>query len=211
MSSITTTTDSGTVLLSAHYLPLRELVETCRVYKRVLVDENELWQKQTLRSRTRIIGANGLQVLSVPVQHTGGKKVLVKDVRISYAEDWVRVHKGSLYSAYNSSAFFEFFRDELFHFFDKKPVFLLDLNMSLIRFLFARLRLPEPEFASSLQEEWADLRTLNEISSVTSQLKAGSPYHQVFAERVAGSGTNIAPFVPYLSVLDTLCNQGRLP
>ncbi len=211
MSSITTTTDSGTVLLSAHYLPLRELVEACCVYKRVLVDENELWQKQTLRSRTRIIGANGLQVLSVPVQHTGGKKVLVKDVRISYAEDWVRVHKGSLYSAYNSSAFFEFFRDELFQFFDKKPVFLLDLNMSLMRFLFARLRLPEPEFASSLQEEWADLRTLNEISSVTSLLKAGSPYHQIFAERVAGSGTNNAPFVPYLSVLDTLCNQGRLP
>jgi len=151
------------------------------------------------------------QVLSVPVQHTGGKRVPVKDIRISYAEDWVRVHKGALYSAYNRSAFFEFFRDELFLLYDSKPVFLLDLNMSLMRFLFTRLRLPEPEIASSLQEEWTDLRTLHEIGSVTSLLKAGSPYHQVFAERVTGSNTSHAPFVPYLSVLDTLCNLGRLP
>lgn len=211
MSSITTTTDSGIVLLSAHYLPLRELVETCRVHQRIFIDENELWQKQTLRNRTRIIGANGLQVLSVPVQHTGGKRVPVKDIRISYAEDWVRVHKGSLFSAYNRSAFFEFFRAELFHIFDKKPVFLLDLNMSLMRFLFKRLRLPEPEIASSLQEEWTDLRTLHEIGSVSSLLNAGSPYHQVFADRVAGSGNSCPPFVPYLSVLDTLSNLGRLP
>ena len=119
------------VLISSHYLPLREYLYLLLDADVIYVDENEVWQKQTLRNRTYLLGANGVQSLSIPVEHTGGVKTAIKDIKISYHQDWTRVHKGAIFSAYNTSAFFNYFKDDLFAIYDEQPTFLLDFNQKI--------------------------------------------------------------------------------
>ena len=89
------------------------------------------FQKQTYRNRCYIYGANGKQLLNVPIQKISGKKQLIKDVKIDYKSNWHSEHLKSLYSAYSSSPFFEYYIDDLKSIFENKEKFLLDLNIKI--------------------------------------------------------------------------------
>ena len=73
----------------------------------VLLEACESFIKQTWRNRCVIATANGLQTLTVPVEHGGSR--LIKDVRVSNHGSWRRVHWNTLQSAYSESPFFEFY------------------------------------------------------------------------------------------------------
>lgn len=185
------------------YLPPRELLVAISLTTHCFIDINEPWQKQTLRNRTYILGPNGVQTLTVPVCHSGRAKAPMKDIRISYAEPWVRIHKGALFSAYNSSAFFEYFREELFGIYESRPVFLVDLNETLHQFLRKRLRLGYGFGDINNQfKVTKDLRELAEIDILRATLPPGAAYPQVFGYKF--------PFTPYLSAIDVLSVQGHL-
>ncbi|MBL7924016.1 MAG: WbqC family protein [Bacteroidia bacterium] len=196
-------TDAGNgqlVLISSLYLPLRELLFLIRDADQILVDEQEIWQKQSLRNRSYILGPNGVQCLTVPVEHGAGRKAPVSDIRISYRESWVRVHKGALFSAYNSSPFFEYFKDALFAIYDRKPTFLTDLNAAINHLLFAKLKLPAPQvFKEPAPGPITDLRSFSDLARIQT-LPPLAPYPQVFSYK--------SPFAPELSVLDLLSNKG---
>lgn len=182
------------------YLPPVEWLHCLQHAHTVLVDVNSRWHKQSLRSRTRILSANGIQTLSVPVQHTGGKSVALKDIRISYHEAWVRVHKGALFSAYNTSPFFEYFREELQQIIDRQPVFLIDLNLSILDLLLRKFK------CNIIIQEFNNQPFNVDLGSITSEeeLKMSLPpypdYPQVFTYK--------HPFQPYLSAIDLLSNKG---
>jgi len=190
------------IRLASCYLPPRELLWAVNQKKHCYIEINEPWQKQTLRNRTYILGPNGVQTLTVPVCHVGRAKAPMKDIRISYAEAWIRVHKGALFSAYNSSAFFEYFREELFGIYDSRPVFLVDLNEALHQFLRKRLKLSYEPGELSNPEETEDGRPLAELEVLRATLPPGPAYSQVFGYKF--------PFTPYLSAIDVLSVQGHL-
>jgi hypothetical protein len=54
-----------------------------------------------------ILTANGLQVLSVPLQGGRSQKNLITNIAISYAEPWQRLHLNSIKAAYGKAAFFD--------------------------------------------------------------------------------------------------------
>jgi len=58
--------------------------------KEACLDLNEHYVKQTYRNRCRIMTANGVMDLAVPVLRTG--KVAMRDVRVSYTVDWQKQH-----------------------------------------------------------------------------------------------------------------------
>ena len=80
----------------------------------VYVEACENFQKQSYRNRCRFYAADGVQDLSVPVVHEGGRKIPIDKVRIDYSRPWLMQHKRAIVSAYRKSAYFEYYQDELF-------------------------------------------------------------------------------------------------
>jgi len=166
--------------------------------EKVLIEAHENFTKQTIRSRCEIYGANGKQMLSVPVEKRGNH-IKVKDVRISYNEDWQKIHWRSIVSAYRNSAYFEYYADDIEPFFRKKTIYIFDLDMDLIDLLTKLLKMQiNFEFTKDYTANYGpgvfDLR--NEYGV----LPEIPEYYQVFKERHG--------FIPHLSILDLLFNCG---
>ncbi len=110
---------------------------------RVLIEQHDSFQKQTYRNRCLIATANGVQALTVPVEHNGqwssqrhtpkGRmfNVQCKDLRISDHNQWRRVHWNALLSAYSESPFFEYYADDIRPFYECRYDFLIDFNEAI--------------------------------------------------------------------------------
>ncbi|MBP5219410.1 MAG: WbqC family protein [Bacteroidaceae bacterium] len=121
-----------------------------------LIEQYDSFQKQTYRNRCIIATANGLQALTVPVEHTNLSPLpshpspLVKDLRISDHNQWRRVHWNALQSAYSESPFFEYYADDLHSFFEKKYDFLIDFNEAIRKKICELIDIhPQVEYTSS--------------------------------------------------------------
>ena len=157
------------------------------------------FQKQTYRNRCYIYGANGIQLLSVPIHKISGKQ-LSKDVKIEYSSNWQSEHLKSLFSAYSSSPFFEFYIDDLLEIFTKKEKFLLDLNIKIFEVLVMLLQESKSYNTTSSYTKAInnDYRLLvNAKSKISYNLPK---YTQVFDIKHG--------FIENLSILDLLFMEG---
>lgn len=190
--------ESNRVLLSIAYLPPVEYFSLIRRNSgSVFLDASENYCKQTYRNRCRILTANGVEDLLFPIIHDGAKKIT--ELKVDYSTPWVAKTERALDSAYYSSPFFEYYRDELFALFDSRPESLWELDSSLLAFLCARIGLPvPPATAAGCVADDADYRNL--IHPKKPPVETNAPYWQVFRERFG--------FVPNLSVVDLLFNEG---
>ena len=167
--------------------------------KELVFEVNDNFQKQTYRNRCYIYGANGKQLLNIPIQKISGKQ-LTKDVKIDYGSNWQMEHLKSLHSAYRSSPFFEFYIDDLEELFTKKETFLLDLNIQTIQKVMDALQLKVDYLLSKSYEKdlFNDYRFL---VNAKSKEKFNFPtYTQVF--------NNKHGFIENLSILDLLFLEG---
>lgn len=191
------------LLLPAFYLPP---ISYFHVIKRqespLLLERFEHYPKQSYRTRAKIATANGVLDLIVPIIHGRKERVAMKDIRINYEHDWQRLHWLSLQTAYRSSAYFEYYEDDFYQFYDKKHEFLLDFNMAQLTLLLKCLKLERMvSFTESYQQstESADFREC--IHPKKGNLWPDQPgYYQVFEERHG--------FIGDLSAVDLLFNQG---
>jgi len=124
----------STALLQTTYFGPVQWYQKLRRYDQVLIEQCDSYQKQTFRNRCIIATANGLQTLTVPVEHPttsiqqSASNVQCKDLRISDHNQWRRIHWNALQSAYSESPFFEYYADDIRPFFEKKYTFLIDFN-----------------------------------------------------------------------------------
>lgn len=162
------------------------------------VEDN--YQKQTYRNRCYIYGANGKQLLNIPVTiPKSNKKTKSKDILIENS-NWQKQHYKSLEAAYNHSPFFEFYKDDLHKIFSKKYTYLLDVNLDSFHFIMDTLELFKEYTLSKTYEETklndfrnlADSKKKVEISSI--------PYIQMFDQKFG--------FLKNLSILDLLFMEG---
>ena len=183
----------------------------------VYIEACENYQKQSYRNRCCFYAADGVQSLSFPVVHEGGTyKHPVRDIKVDYSTPWLLQHKRAIVSAYRTSAYFEYYQDELFAILDSCPETLLDLNMALLRFFIEKtgikvdLRLTEEyskdglvSDASGSQVSCVDLREKihpKRPNTVLKDLALEKPYFQVFAPKYG--------FQSDLSIMDLLFNEG---
>ncbi|MDI1307218.1 MAG: WbqC family protein [bacterium] len=162
------------------------------------------FQKQTNRNRTYIYSPNGLQLLNIPVKHSKESHQKTKDIQIETDSDWQKQHFKSLEAAYRSSPFFEFFEDDLRPIFEKKHVFLLDLNFQILEIVSKCLRM-KLEYTTTKEyfhevdtNEFKDFRALVNGKKDSSSFES---YTQVFDDKYG--------FINNLSVLDLLFNEGK--
>lgn len=162
----------------------------------IYIDGYDFFRKQTLRNRFTIITANGPLNLTVPVQHPVQHKAL-KDVRISYQNDWISKHHNAIKSAYGRASYYEYLNDELFRIFETKHSFLIDLNNELLfwilKILKSKTQITFTEQYLEKSNELYDLRLSDFNSNST-------PYIQVFDTRFG--------FLPGASIIDLIFNCG---
>lgn len=186
------------------YLPNVEFFKNLTKYKdlTVLIEKDEHYPKQTFRNRTQIAGPNGRLDLTVPIQKRVIERRDFKDVKISYEDNWQRIHWLSLETSYRSSAYFEFYEDAFVPFYQKKYEYLFDYNMELFTTILKLIKLPIAfqltEAYESVYEELVDFRS-SIAPNKTSEYQ-NKPYFQVFEDR-NGKLNNI-------SIVDLLFNQG---
>ena len=201
------------MLLTTAYLPPVEYFAAIAAeysFSPVYIDACEHYQKQSWRNRMRILSPSGPQDLNFPVVHEGGTfKLPITRIKVDWSTPWADKTKKALDTAYYSSAFYEYYRDELFAIYDSRPQTLWELNSSLTQWLLLKLGipvtlLPTESFAAPLSEVYGeDLRELihpKRPNSILSDLGLDRTYYQVFAERFG--------FTPGLSAIDLLFNEG---
>ncbi len=167
--------------------------------KVIIFEVSDNFQKQTYRNRCYIYGANGKQLLNVPIIK-GSSKQKTSDIKISYAENWQKEHLKSLNSAYKSSPFYEFYIDDILPIFTNKTTFLLDFNLKIFESLNSLLPTNISYSKSTEYQVKAnnDYRFLVNAKQETSAILP--KYVQVFSEKYG--------FIKNLSILDLLFNEG---
>lgn len=149
-----------------------------------------------------IRSANRILPLSIPVARRG-RKMPIKDKKISYQEDWQKQHWISLLSAYRNSPYFLYYEDELKSLYQNKPEYLLDFQESCLNFLLQKLKI-ESQFSYTTEYQEESFYGDKDFRRAFGAQPAESPdwynaksYPQVFEG-----------FVPGLSALDILFNEG---
>jgi hypothetical protein len=172
----------------------------------VMIEQLDHYSKQTYRNRCRILGANGVINLVIPVVRKHSAKILMKDVRIDYDTSWHKIHWKSIFSAYASAPFFEYFYDSFTRFYEKRFVYLRDLNFELMQ---TTLTILEKPVTISRTENYIPLNNEYDVRESVHPKRAfhhGAysftpyKYHQVFSMRHG--------FIEDLSILDLLFNEG---
>ena len=128
-------------LLSSFYFGSVEHYRLLARYKRVIVDIGEHYVRQSYRTRTGIVGPNGRQDLSVQVMHDHGRKIHMRDMRLSHAETWPQQHLHAIRSAYGQTPWFIHYIDEIEAVVMKRYDRLVDLHMATITLGMKWLRL----------------------------------------------------------------------
>jgi hypothetical protein len=165
-------------------------------------ERHEHFPKQTFRNRASIASPDGILDLTVPVIKGSKVHTPFKDVKISYDLKWQRLHWLSLQNCYRSSAYFEFYEDGLVPFYEKKQEFLFDYNLELFKWICKQLKMDTPlNFTTDYQPKvQSDLDFRDKFGKKEIYSTETKPYFQVFSDR--------NPFLPNLSILDLLFNQG---
>ena len=131
-------------ILTTAYLPPVEYFFAIAHSDRVLIEQHEAYQKQSWRNRCRILSAAGPEDLSIPVVKEERLSRPIRDIRIDYSEPWLQHHIRALAAAYNHSAFYDYYADDLLPILESKPAFLFDLNHSLLEKLLGLLDIDTP-------------------------------------------------------------------
>ena len=196
----------------------------------VQLEACENYQKQSYRNRCYILAGDGVQMLQVPVKHGKGEVLLsstslrdpvranvlergtsplnIQNVLVDYSTPWVVRTERALDTAYETAAYYEYYRDDVFAVLNAQPETLWELNLSTIRLLLEKTGIacmlsPTSAFAApgSEPDDYRNVIHPKHPDTVLGTLRLERPYYQVFQDRLGG-------FTPRLSALDLLFNEG---
>jgi WbqC-like protein family len=147
------------------------------------------YQKTLHLNQTQICSANGRLSLSIPLQGGRNQRVPYSQIQISEAENWRKNHLRSIQTNYGKAPFFENIFPYLQDFYTKPFATLADCNTQSFMMVNKILNLQ-----------------ISLLPTSDTQMNAAIPVHnyayqQVFQDKIA--------FVPQLSILDLLMNEGR--
>tara|TARA_R110002049_G_scaffold251627_2_gene426006 strand:+ start:3402 stop:4034 length:633 start_codon:yes stop_codon:yes gene_type:complete len=189
---------------TAYFAPAIQYSEYLKADK-IYTEIHEHFPKQTYRNRTYIMTANGIFALSIPL---AGRKnhSLTKDIKISQAEDWQKLHWKTIENAYQRSPFFEYYDSKVAELYTKsKHTYLIDFNNEAESIISEILKVELSKentktFVPENDESYRDLRLITPKNRELPELITENSYLQVFADKY--------PFEPNLSILDVIFNLG---
>ena len=222
------------LLQPSFFAPLIQYVALANSEK-IVLEKQDNFQKQTYRNRCYIYGANGKQLLTVPILHAKSEiRQKTKDIRIDNSFGWQKNVIKSLEAGYRSSPFFEYYEDDVCPVIEKKYEFLLDLNLATMQIINESLRLDisyeftdvyqlesstNPKVLSGLSDSGLDDAV--SVNGAKEQAKTNVYEQMDFRYLVNAKSPRQYDFKPYtqvfgskhgylsnLSILDLLFNEG---
>lgn len=162
-----------------------------------IVDGNDRYRRQTERNRCLIATANGVQQLTVPVTPASRKPggCSIRDVRVSDHGNWRHQHWQALQSAYGMSPFFDYYADDLRPLFEHRYEWLYDLDMDTTATMSGLLGVP-----AGISHTNTPRQEPSPVIECDALPPCRGEYYQTFRRRHG--------FIPNLSILDLLCNEG---
>lgn len=184
------------ILLPAFYLPPISYFFSLLHTDNVLINDQELYEKQSYRNRCEIYSANGKIQLSIPLDtgRNAVRKLKMKEVKISFGNDWKKNHLSSIKSAYGRAPYFEYYADDIFSVIRVHQTHLFDFNCSIINVL------------QKITGKKADLVMGNEFDVSKNWIKQEQQklifkeYYQSFSGKYG--------FISNLSILDLIFHKG---
>lgn len=194
------------ILTSAYLAPVEYYVKLF-AYDKIYVEGEDHYVKQTYRNRCVIASAGGELALTVPTEKEELDKVRMRDIRISDHGNWRHVHWNALVAAYKQSPFFDYYADELAHFYEHKYEFLFDFNWDLCEWVCRQMDLEvQMCITEEYVPEWQGVDDFRELIHPKKDFRVADPdfspkpYYQVFELKHG--------FLPNLSIVDLLFNMG---
>ena len=190
-------------LFSTAYFPCISYMARFLEEPSPLIEVCDTYHKQTYRNRCRVMTANGVESLSVPVVKVNGNHTMTQDVVISYKEHWQQIHRRCLESAYKAAPYFDHYYDYLRPIFETRFEKLIELNDAALQAVLRILKM-EKEIVHTTDYVHKVENDFREAFSpkVETDIKAFPSYYQVFSAKI--------PFAPDLSILDLIFNEGPL-
>ena len=188
------------LILPATYLPdIEYITRLLAAGDDYIIDCGEHYIKRSVRNRTRIMTANGVLELTVPVVNANRPRTAMHKMQIDYSKPWQHQHWVAIESAYRSSAYFDFIAERLRPFYSENYTSLVEFNLAILTTLLAFLGYTKPlktttEYVVATEND-VDLRPKHRTTEF-------SPphYFQLFSDRL--------PFAENLSILDLLMSEG---
>ena len=196
-----------TVLIETQYLAPINAYGLFINARGVCFEMQENYQKRSYRNRCKLIGPNGVLMLSVPLRKGKNQQTSIRDVMVSYDMPWVSNHLQTIRACYGRSSYFDFIYEGIEKILLDKPKFLQDLNINLffniVNFLGFDLTFTSSViFDKKTRSEPLDLRNcMSPVNSSTLSETRFPDYQQVFIEKNG--------FVPDLSIIDLLFCLGK--
>ncbi|HOR40063.1 MAG: WbqC family protein [Bacteroidales bacterium] len=195
---------SGVVLTST-YLGNIQFYSKLVHFSEIWIEQHCHYTKQTYRNRCKIATANGVMALSIPTIKPATEKCKTKDIRIDNSQHWQQIHWRALEAGYNSSPFFEYYKDDFAPFYTNKFEFLVDYTFQLQSLVIALLELDCKVQLTDAYTTYDDALDYRDALSAKKEIEDNdfviSSYYQVFENKFG--------FIPNLSILDLLFNMGN--
>ena len=216
-------------IMQPTYLPWLgyfDLMDQCDVF--VILDTVQ-FDKRSWQQRNRIKTAHGEFWLTVPVLSKGRRTQIIREVEIDRSMNFHQQHLETIRHAYGKTPFFESYYAELSTIMRVPHSSLVDLTTALIDWLRQRLGVATPLIRSSRLEvegKRVDLlvaiceavgatRYLSPVGA-RAYLEGSSSFEQRGIDLCYQNYTHPSyrqlfggEFVPYLSVIDVLLNEGE--
>ncbi|MGB0357036.1 MAG: WbqC family protein [Cytophagales bacterium] len=181
------------LLIEPHYLP------TLACFKKIYQTEAlrlavcHRYQKKTFQNRCYLATTQGLQRLTIPVQHhtTRGSYA---DVKIDYDMPWPLKHIRAIQTAYGKMPYHGPLADLLFPIYLRKPTFLIDLTLPIIEACCTFLQLDKQVSHTKAHPLQTTVDVVDLRGHFTPQKAVGSEVYSLNS--------------PNLSVLHLLATQG---
>ena len=188
-------------LFSTAYFPCISYMARFLAENEPVIEVCETYHKQTYRNRCRVMTANGVESLSVPVVKVNGNHTMTKDIVISYKEHWQQIHRRCLESAYKASPYFDHYYDTLKPIFETRFERLIDLNDAALKAVLKMLKVNKEivhttDYVKVVEDDYREAFS----PKTTPNPDVFPQYYQVFSTKF--------PFTPDLSVLDLVFNEG---
>ena len=187
-----------TAAIEINYFPSQAFFHLLACHN-LYIEHCENYQKRSFRNKCIITGVQGPKVLTVPLVKGKHQNQNIKDVKISYAEDWPHQHLQTIISSYGRAPFFDHYIDEIRKLFEARETHLFAFNLKIIEVLQKLIGITKPfEFTKAyLEQSQYDIDLRNKLNSKNySFVFRSDKYVQVFADRF--------DFIRNLSVLDLL-------
>lgn len=188
------------LILPATYLPdIEYITRLLAAGDDYIIDCGEHYIKRSVRNRTRIMTANGVLELTVPVVNANRPRTAMHKMQIDYSKPWQHQHWVAIESAYRSSAYFDFIAERLRPFYTENYTSLVEFNLAILTTLLAFLGYTKPlktttEYVVATEND-VDLRPKHRTTEFSTP-----HYFQLFSDRL--------PFAENLSILDLLMSEG---